>query len=88
MHRGFNATTYNNAVTTGGNATELEEPGVVGRGIANPELKSNKDVSDKNDEGAGSGNIVSTAPFSAFSPRHFEPTCPFGHGISNPDFDD
>src|SRR5688500_5729548 len=61
-----------------------ERDGLVGRGIANPELKSNKDVSDKKDKGAGSGNIVSTAPFSAVPSRHFEPTCPFGHGISNP----
>jgi len=84
MHRGFNVTTYSNAVTTGSNAVGVEEHSLVGRGIANPELKSNKVVSDKKDIGAGSGNIVSKAPFSAFPLRNFEPTCPFGHGISNP----
>jgi len=38
----------------------------------------------RNKSSAGSGNIVSKAPFSAFPLRNFEPTCPFGHGISNP----
>jgi hypothetical protein len=83
--KGFAAALGNDAaaISSGGNGTE--EHRLVGRGIANPELKSNKVVSDKNNKGAGSGNIVSTAPFSAFpSLRHFEPTCPFGHGISNP----
>ncbi len=83
--KGFAAALGNDAaaISSGGNGTE--EHRLVGRGIANPKLKSNKVVSDKNNKGAGSGNIVSTAPFSAFpSLRHFEPTCPFGHGISNP----
>ena len=50
-----------------------------------PRNKSTKIVSYKEDRGAGSGNIVSKAPYSAFLLRNFEPTCPFGHGISNPD---
>jgi hypothetical protein len=82
--RGFAAALGNDAAISSG-GSGIGERRLVGRGIAKPELKSNKDVSDKNDKGAGSGNIVSTAPFSAFpAPRHFEPTCPFGHGISNP----
>jgi hypothetical protein len=84
LNRGFNVASYGNGVTTGGIASTKELTSLVGRGIANPEVKSNKAVSDKKDKGAGSGNIVSIAPFSAFPPRHFEPTCPFGHGISNP----
>jgi hypothetical protein len=75
---------YTNAVSVDTNASGLEATSLVGRGIANPDLNSNKVLSDKKDKGAGSGNIVSIAPLSAFSPRHFEPTCPFGHGISNP----
>jgi hypothetical protein len=55
-------------------------PSLVGRGIAAVYNDKNKD----NEKGAGSGNFASTAPFSAFPSRHFEPTCPFGHGISNP----
>jgi hypothetical protein len=85
VDRGFNVTTCSNGITANGNTSRLGEHSLVGRGIANPELKSNKDVSDQKDKGAGSGNIVSSAPFSAFPfSRHFEPTCPFGHGISNP----
>ena len=42
------------------------------------------DLRNYNKISAGSGNIVSKAPFSAFPLRNFEPTCPFGHGISNP----
>jgi hypothetical protein len=84
VDRGFSVTTHGNGLTIGGNASGLGEHRLVGRGIANPEIKSNKVVSDKKDIGAGSGNIVSTAPFSASPSRHFEPTCPFGHGISNP----
>jgi hypothetical protein len=81
MHRGFNVTTYSNAVTSGGSAVGVEKHSLVGRGIANSD-DNHKIV---NGKGAGSGNIVSTAPFSVFpAPRHFEPTCPFGHGISNP----
>jgi hypothetical protein len=49
---------------------------LVGGGIATSEKHENSS--------AGSGNIVSIAPSSAFPPRHFEPTRPFGHGISNP----
>jgi hypothetical protein len=82
MNMGFNVTTYSNAVTTDGIGSGLGERSLIGRGIANLELKSDKDVSDKNDKGARSGTIVSIAPFSAFLLRHFEPTCPFGHGIS------
>jgi hypothetical protein len=82
--RGFNVTTYGNGVTANGNASRLGEHKLVGRGIVNPELKSNKVVSDKKNIGAGSGNIVSKEPFSAFPLKNFEPTCPFGHGISNP----
>jgi hypothetical protein len=80
--RGFAAALGNDAAAISSGGTG--ERSLVGRGIANPEVKSNKVVSDKKDKGAGSGNIVSIAPFSAFPPRHFEPTCPFGHGISNP----
>jgi hypothetical protein len=81
--RGFAAAVDNDAaaISSGGSAGGRR---LVGHGTANPEVKSNNVVSDKEDKGAGSGNIVSTAPFSTFPPRHFEPTCPFGHGISNP----
>lgn len=80
--RGFAAALGNDAaaISSGGDTGERS---LVGREIANPEEKSNDVVSDKKDKGAGSGNIVSTAPFSAFSPRHFEPMCPFGHEVSN-----
>ena len=84
LNMGFNVTAYGNGVTANGNASRLGEHRLVGRGIANPELKSDKVVSDKKDIGAGSGNIVSKVPSSAFPLRNFEPTCPFGHGISNP----
>ncbi len=74
-----------NAVSVNTNASNKEtQPSLVGRGIANPEVKPNKVVLDEEDKGAESGNIVSTAPSSAYLPRHFEPTRPFGHGISNP----
>jgi hypothetical protein len=82
--RGFAAALGNDAAAISSGGNDTGEHRLVGRGIAKPELKSNKVVSDKNDKGAGSGSIVSTAPFSAFPPRHFEPTRPFGHGISNP----
>ncbi len=84
--QGFAADIRNDvAATNRGGCGSTGERSVLGRGIANPESKSNEDVSNKNDKGAGSGNIVSTAPFSAFPyTRHFEPTRPFGHGISNP----
>jgi hypothetical protein len=78
--RGFAAALGNDAaaISSGGNGTE--EHRLVGRGIAKPQLKSDKVVSDKNDKGAGSGTFASLGvPL-----RHFEPTCPFGHGISNP----
>ena len=80
MHRGFNVTTYSNAVTTGGNAAGQEEHNLVGSGVANPELKSSKVVSDKKDIGAGSGTFAHSTSIE----QNFEPTCPFGHGISNP----
>ena len=83
VDKGFSVTTHGNGVTIGGYASGLGEDSLVG-GIANPELISNINVSEKKDKGAGSGNIVSKAPFSGVPPRHFEPTCPFGHGISNP----
>ena len=81
---GFSVTTRGNGVTIGGNASGLGEDSLVGHGIANPHLKSNNVISDTKDKGAGSGNFASKAPFSAVPSRHFEPTCPFGHGISNP----
>jgi hypothetical protein len=59
LNRGFNVASYGNGVTTGGIASTKELTSLVGRGIANPEVKSNKAVSDKKDKGAGSGNIVS-----------------------------
>ena len=67
VDRGFNVTTYSNGVTANGKSSRLGEHRLVGRGIANPEIKSNKAVSNKNDKGAGSGNIVSAAPFFSFS---------------------
>ena len=42
MNRGFSITTYSNGVTTGGNASELEPPSLVGRGIANPDEQVNE----------------------------------------------
>ena len=77
MHRGFNVTTYSNTVTTGGNAAELEEPSLVGRGIANPDhdVKEFYDSSKKEKRGEWEFRSI---------PQNFEPTCPFGHGISNP----
>jgi hypothetical protein len=81
--RGFAAALCSDAAAIS-SGSSIEEHRLVGRGIDNPEMKSNKVVSDKKDKGAGSGNIVSIAPFSSVPPRHFEPTCPFGHGISNP----
>jgi hypothetical protein len=47
-----------NAVSVDTNASGLESPSLVGHGIANPEVKPNKVVSDNNDKGAGSGIIV------------------------------
>jgi hypothetical protein len=38
MHRGFNVTTHSNAVTTGGNAAELEEPSLVERYLGKVEV--------------------------------------------------
>jgi len=55
---------------------------LVGRGIAGDDNYHHEIIIDE--KGAGSGNVVPKAPFSAFPPRNFEPTCPFGHGISNP----
>ena len=66
MDRGFSVTTHGNGVTIGGNASGLGEDSLVGRGIANPEAKSNDVVSDKKDKGAGSGNLVSYAFFSFY----------------------
>ena len=80
MHRGFNVTTYSNAVTTGGNAAGLEEPSLVGRGIASPATDIN-DIQEKEkvkERGEWDFRPVSTLR------RKFEPTRPFGHGISNP----
>jgi hypothetical protein len=37
--RGFNVTTYGNGVTANGNASRLGEHRLVGRGIANPQVK-------------------------------------------------
>ena len=42
MNRGFSITTYSNGVTTGDNASELEPPSLVGRGIANPDEQVNE----------------------------------------------
>jgi hypothetical protein len=82
--RGFAAVIGNDAaaISSGGNSTE--EYRLVGREIANPELKSNKVVSDKKDIGAGSGNIVSKAPFSAFPPDISNPRVLSDMGLAIP----
>ena len=76
-HRGFNVTTYSNGIITGSNAAELEEPSLVGRGIANP----GRDI-----RGFREKEKVKERGEWEFRPfyQNFEPTCPFGHGISNP----
>ena len=85
VDRGFNVTTYSNGVTANGNASGVAEHSLVGCGIANPELKSNKLVSDKRDKGGGVGlSFLVVLLLNEGHLRHFEPTCPFGHGISNP----
>ncbi len=45
-------------------------------------IVAEEDHDDNNKESAGSGTFVSSVGYSPL--RHFEPTCPFGHGISNP----
>ena len=64
-----------NAVSIDTNASGSGSPSLVGRGIADLENheNSNREV------GAGSGTFVPS-----FFLRKFEPTRPFGHGISNP----
>ena len=52
--RGFAAALGNDAAATNRGGTG--ERSLVGRGIANPEVKSNDVVSDKKDKGAGSGS--------------------------------
>ena len=85
MHRGFNVTTYSNTVTTGGNAAELEEPSLVGRGIANPGWDTSGFREKEKVKERGEWEF---RPHSFFShtrrKRNFEPKRPFGHGFSNP----
>src|SRR5215208_1271110 len=76
-HRGFNVTAYCNAVTSGGNTVGVEKHSLVGRGIANPDNDINKLCESSKNEKRGEWE---------FRPIYwkFEPKCPFGHGISNP----
>jgi hypothetical protein len=78
LDRGFNVTTYSNGVTIGGIAYGLERPSLVGRGIAKSDEKVNE--VEENDKGEKRGEWE-FRPISFF--RKFEPTRPFGHGISN-----
>src|SRR3712207_5864617 len=80
MHRGFNVTTCSNGVTTGGNAAELEEPSLVGHWIANPggDTSGFREKEKVKERGEWDFRPVSILR------RKFEPTRPFGHGISNP----
>jgi hypothetical protein len=85
MNRGFNVTTYSSSITTGSNAAELNTPSLVGRGIANQEVKSNKVVLDEKEKWRGEWDFRSLSfSYERRGKRKFEPTCPFGHGISNP----
>jgi hypothetical protein len=46
---------------------------------------SHQNDGNKEERSAGSGTFVLGIPSSQEGHlRHFEPTCPFGHGISNP----
>jgi len=71
--RGFAAALGNDdaAISSGGNGAG--EHSLVGSGIANPEEIREKHARDKRGE-------WEFRPL----PWNFEPTCPFGHGISNP----
>ena len=82
MHRGFNVTTYSNTVTTGGNAAELEEPSLVGRGIANPGGDTSGFREKEKVKERGEWEFRAAA-LSAHEEQHFEPTRHFGDGFSN-----
>ena len=73
-----------NAVSVDTNASGLESPSLVGHGIANSKEKA-YEVREKN-KGEKRGEWDARAAVSSSKRRrqHFEPTCPFGHGISNP----
>ncbi len=69
--RGFASALGNDAAISSGSSTG--EHSLVGRGIANPEKISEEHTREKRGE-------WEFRPIS----QNFEPTCPFGHGISNP----
>jgi hypothetical protein len=62
------------AISSGGSCTDAK---LVGRGIANPDNDVNKLNETSMKEKRGEWEFRSI-------PQNFEPTCPFGHGISNP----
>jgi hypothetical protein len=76
LDRGFNVTTYSNGVTTSSNTSGLGG-NLVGRGIADPDEQVNEVRENNLREKRGEWEFRSIS-------RNFEPTCPFGHGISNP----
>ena len=76
LEKGFDITANGNSVTTGSNAIEGTTC-MAEHAIADSINKIYSREEKHKEIGAGSGNLV---PYS----RDFEPTCPFGHGISNP----
>ena len=70
--------TYANGVSADTNASELETPSLVGRGVANHNNNNEREEREDREDKRGEWDFRSVLA------RKFEPTRPFGHGISNP----
>jgi hypothetical protein len=75
--RGFAAALGNDAAAISSGGSGTGEHSLVGRGIANPEKIQEKHTRERRGE-------WDFRSYPHKREQNFEPTCPFGHGISNP----